>query len=91
MLIPRDKTNISDSPEARKGIVIEIKQIEKRKRNEKDKKFTDRINNEIENALSQIERNEYYKELMVNEIETENIIKLAIVFVGKKPYINKLL
>jgi hypothetical protein len=82
ILIPHDKT--------KNGIVIEIKQIEKQKENEEDKKFRERINNKIENALSQIDRNEYYTELIVNKIKPENIIKLAIVFVGKKPYINKL-
>ena len=82
MLIPLDKT--------KKGIVIEIKRIEKQKTDEKDKKFTEKVNNEIGKALAQIERNEYHKELIINEIKHENIIKLAIVFVGKKPYINKL-
>ena len=82
MLIPHDKT--------KNGVIMEIKQIEKQKENEEDKKFRERINNKIENALTQIERNEYYSELIVNKIKPENIIKLAIVFVGKKPYINKL-
>ena len=82
MLIPHDKT--------KNGIVIEIKQIEKQKENEKDNKFRERINNKIKDALSQIDRNEYYTELIVSKIKPENIIKLAIVFAGKKPYINNL-
>ena len=90
MLIPQDKTNISTSLNAKNGIVIEIKQIEKQKENEDDKKFSERVNNKIDDAMSQIDRNEYYAELIVNQIKPENIIKLAIVFVGKKPYINKL-
>ncbi len=82
MLIPHDKI--------KNGVVIEIKQIEKQQENEDDKKFKERINNKIENALFQIDRNEYYTELIANKIKPENIIKLAIVFVGKRPYINKL-
>ena len=78
MLIPHDKT--------KNGVVIEIKQ----KINEENKKFITRINNEIKNALTQIDRNEYYKELIINKIRPENVIKLAIVFVGKEPYITKL-
>jgi len=82
LLIPHDK--------AKNGIVIEIKTIEKQKETESDEKFRARINNSIENAVRQIERNEYYKELIINKIKPKNIIKLAIVFAGKEPYINKL-
>ena len=82
LLIPYDRT--------KKGIVIEIKQIEKQKEKEKNSKFKDRINNSIEKALNQIDKNEYYKELIINKIKSENIIKLAIVFAGKNPYINKI-
>ena len=80
MLIPHDKS--------KNGVVIEIKSIEKLKDNEKKIEFTQRINNEIEKALSQIDKNEYYKELIINKVKPENIIKLAIVFAGKEPYIN---
>ena len=87
MLIPHDKT--------KKGVVIEIKQIkgqeEGKKESEKDDIFKEKINNKIDEALKQIDDNEYYKELIVNKIKPENIIKLAIVFVGKKPYMTKLL
>ncbi len=81
MLIPYEKKQ--------NGIVIEIKQIEKQKINEKDDKFQKRINNMLDKALAQIEKNEYYTELITNKIKPENIIKLPIVFAGKKPYINK--
>jgi len=80
LLIPHDKT--------KKGVVIEIKTIEKQKEAEGDDKFKARINNSIENVLRQIERNEYYKELIVNKIDAEDIVKLAIVFAGKEPYVN---
>jgi hypothetical protein len=79
MLIPHDKT--------KNGVVIEIKQMEKRKINEKKNNFNKRINNEIKNALAQIDINEYYTELIINKIKPENIIKLPIVFAGKEPYI----
>ena len=81
LLIPYDKTE--------KGIVIEIKTIEKQKTTETDDKFRARINNSMENAIKQIDKNEYYKELIINKIKPEKIIKLAIVFAGKKPYINQ--
>ena len=79
MLIPHDKSKY--------GVVIEIKQIEKQKKTEKDDKFRERINDNIKNALSQINRNKYYKELIDNKIEHKKIIKLPIVFAGKEPYI----
>ena len=79
MLIPHDKS--------KNGVIIEIKQIEKQKKTEKDDKFRIRINDNIKNALSQIDRNKYYKELIDNKIEHEKIIKLPIVFAGKEPYI----
>jgi len=80
MLIPYDKK--------RNGIIIEIKSVEKQQENEDNGNFTKRINNEIDSALNQIDKNEYYKELIVNKIKPDNIIKLAIIFAGKVPYIN---
>ncbi|PIE78381.1 MAG: hypothetical protein CSA15_08055, partial [Candidatus Delongbacteria bacterium] len=80
MLIPNDKTAY--------GIVIEIKSVEKRKPKESDSKFIDRINKSINEALQQIETNKYYSEILENDIKPEKIIKLAIVFAGKAPYIN---
>ena len=81
LLIPRDK-KLS-------GIVIEFKIIEKRKNSEKDEKiFHKRINKSIEKALYQINKNQYYLELLDNKIPEKNIIKVSIVFAGKKPYVN---
>ncbi len=81
LLIPRDK-KLS-------GIVIEFKIIEKRKNNEKDEKiFHKRINKSLEKALYQINKNQYYLELLDNKIPEKNIIKVSIVFAGKKPYVN---
>jgi len=74
MLIPHDKSRF--------GIVIEIKQIE-RKDNEEDSNFSKRINRKLKEATNQIENNKYYKELIDNKID--NIIKLPIVFAGKEP------
>jgi hypothetical protein len=81
MLIPHDKT--------KNGVVIEIKSIDKQKKNEDNKKIIKRIDEEIESALNQIERNKYYKELLANKIPLERIIKVPIVFAGKEPYIIK--
>ena len=81
MLIPHDKF--------KNGIVIEIKQIKKQRASENENKFYKRINSARERALNQIEKNTYYKELIINKIKPENIIKLAIVFAGKKPYVTK--
>ncbi|PIE86186.1 MAG: hypothetical protein CSA05_01920 [Bacteroidia bacterium] len=80
MLIPNDKTAY--------GIVIEIKSVEKRKPNEEDKQFTNRIKKSINEALQQIETNKYYSEILENGIKAEKIIKLVIIFAGKEPYIN---
>ncbi len=80
MLIPHDKS--------KNGVVIEIKQIEKQKDNENNTGFSKRINKMIKIASSQIDKNQYYKELIENKIRLENIIKIPIVFAGKKPYIT---
>jgi len=76
MLIPHDHSKF--------GIVIEIKQIA-RKKDETDEKYYERINAKITEASMQIVQNKYYKELIDNKIE--NIIKLPIVFAEKEPYI----
>ena len=82
MLIPYDKS--------KNGIVIEIKRIEKERKTEKNtNKFKERINKELNEALQQIDINEYYTELLDNKIKPENIIKLGIVFAGKTPYVKK--
>ncbi len=80
MLIPHDKT--------RYGVVIEIKQIRNQQENENKGDFIKRINEQIETATKQIDRNKYYKELIDNKIESEKIIKIPIVFAGKEPYIT---
>lgn len=77
MLIPHDKS--------RYGIVIEIKQINRDDKENNDA-FIARIENKINEALNQIEKNKYYKELIDNKIT--NIIRLPIVFAGKVPYIR---
>lgn len=80
MLIPRDKS--------KNGVVIEIKQIEKQLQNEKNNEFVKRINNELNSASNQIDRNKYYKELIDSKIELDKIIKIPIVFAGKEPFIT---
>ncbi len=77
LLIPHDKSKY--------GIVIEIKQIV---REEKDDNisFNTKIDNKLNEAKNQIDRNKYYMELIDNKIT--KIIKLPIVFAGKEPYIT---
>ncbi|RMG81462.1 MAG: AAA family ATPase, partial [Bacteroidetes bacterium] len=77
LLIPHD-------PE-RYGVVIEIKQIQ-RKEKEKKASFIQRINRELNTALAQIEHNRYYQELLDHKVK--KIIKLPIVFSGKEPFIT---
>jgi len=76
MLVPHNKENF--------GIVIEIKQIQ-RKKEESESDFQSRINQKLEQARNQIEINEYYKELTENNIT--NILKIPIVFGSKIPYV----
>ena len=80
MLVPHDKAN--------NGVVLEIKQIEKQKNNESKLNFVKRINKNINLASSQIDKNQYYKELIENKIRLDCIIKVPIVFAGKEPYIT---
>jgi hypothetical protein len=82
MLIPYNKNS--------NGIIIEIKSIEKQQENEEKQAFTQRINQEIDLALQQIEKKEYFKELLANKITPGKIIRLAIIFAGKVPYITRL-
>lgn len=77
LLIPHDRE--------RYGIVIEIKQL-KPIAKEAELDLCHRINDKLQEALDQINRNQYYKELMEHNVA--NIIKLPIVFVGKVPYIT---
>ena len=76
-MIPRDKTQF--------GVVIEIKQLDIK---ESDKNLSDKINQKLQEAAIQIEQKEYYKELVEHKIA--HIIKVPIVFVGKKAYVNKI-
>ena len=82
MLVPRGHASLQN------GVIIEIKQIKKQRKNEIEKDFIKRINKQIELAKNQINKNKYYKELIDNKIEIDNIIKVPIVFAGKEPYIN---
>ncbi len=77
LLIPHDKTKF--------GVVIEIKQIVK-KTDETAEQLTIRINAKIEEAKQQIDRNNYFMELIDNKVS--KIIKLPIVFAGKEPFIT---
>ncbi len=81
MLIPNDKD--------KNGVVIEIKSIEKQKANESDADFANRINTALKNARRQIERNQYQNELLAHKISEDKIVKVAIVFAGKLPYVNE--
>ncbi len=82
ILIPYDKKN--------NGIILEIKYIENQKDTEEYTDFTDRINRKINEALQQIERKKYYKELIANKIEQIKIIRVPIVFAGKEPYVMEI-
>ena len=70
------------------GIIIEIKSIENRKENEEKGDFQNRINDAIIKAENQIDIKEYDKELKAGKVK--NIIKLAIVFAGKKPFVKSI-
>ena len=80
LLIPHDKT--------KNGVVIEIKQIKKQQSNETKIEFNKRINEQIELAINQIDKNKYYKELVDSKLNESQIIKVPIVFAGKVPYIT---
>jgi hypothetical protein len=71
------------------GVVIEIKRTEGRKEGEDEAAFRSRIEKLLEEAYRQIERNEYYKELEANGLSDDRIVKVAIVFAGKVPYVYK--
>ncbi len=82
MLIPIVKTRHGVSQH---GVVIEIKQLNVKTGHSISQQ---EINKEIKAALTQIDKNNYYKELIDNKVEEEKIIKLPIIFVGKEPYIT---
>jgi len=80
MLIPHDRS--------KKGIVMELKQIQAQKATESETEFAARVNKHLNLALLQIENNKYCKELIDCNIKEANIIKLPIVFAGKEPYVQ---
>jgi len=82
MLIPIVKTRHGVSQH---GVVIEIKQLNVKTGHSISQQ---EINKEIKAALTQIDKNNYYKELIDNKVDKEKIIKLPIIFVGKEPYIT---
>lgn len=61
------------------GIVIEIKAMEKDTTQKQ-------IDSKLEEALGQIEKNEYYQELIAHDIPKR--IEIAMVFAGKKVYMQ---
>ncbi len=44
-------------------------------------------NDQLKEAANQINKNKYYKELLDIGIPEENIVKTAIVFAGKEPFL----
>jgi len=79
LMIPHDKSQ--------RGIVIEFKHTEAQQSKETNEQFTERINLHIAEALLQMERNHYYHELLAHALPMEQIVKVAIVFAGKMPYV----
>ena len=71
LLLPRDNSHY--------GIVIEIKQMDKNSQQQT-------IDKELTEALHQIVKNKYYKELLVHQVS--NRIEIAMVFVGKEVYLK---
>ena len=66
LMLPKDKTKY--------GVIIEIKAV--------DKETTEnQIQVKLKEALNQIERNEYYKELVAHQIPKR--VEIAVVFAGK--------
>ena len=72
-----------------KGILIEIKNTQKQADNETDEQFALRIQQLLEQGMKQIERRQYYKELLSKGLSENDIIKVVIVFAGKKPFVYK--
>jgi hypothetical protein len=79
LLLPKDKKML--------GIVMEIKQLENID-DEKEAATKKRINAKIKSARTQIQKNQYRKELEVAEVE--QILELPIIFLGKVPYVKEL-
>ena len=81
LLIPKERD--------KKGVVIEIKNIEKRREKETEEEFQTRVEKALQSALEQIEEKGYYRELYDYGLTDERILKLPIVFAGKQPFIGK--
>ncbi|MEM1325701.1 MAG: AAA family ATPase [Bacteroidota bacterium] len=71
MLLPKDKSQY--------GVLMELKQLEKEATEAK-------IQAALTDALSQIERNQYYQALQAQDISER--LDVAIVFVGKEVYLS---
>ena len=71
MLLPRDSSHY--------GIVMEIKQLDKDSQQQT-------IDKQLTEALHQITKNKYYKELLIHQVN--NRIEIAMVFVGKEVYMK---
>lgn len=71
LMLPKDKS--------RYGIIFEIKALSKKTTKEV-------IDNQLDKALSQIQKNEYYKELIAHDIPKR--IEIAVVFTGKKVFMK---
>ena len=71
LMLPKVKTKY--------GIVIEIKSMDK-------KSTQQQIDKQLDKALEQIKKNEYYKELLAHNIPKR--IEIAMVFTGKKVYMK---
>ncbi len=80
MLVPKET-------KGNNGVIIEIKRTEKQQENETDEEFNARVNDQLKEAANQINKNKYYKELLDTGIAEENIVKTAIVFAGKEPFL----
>lgn len=76
LLLPKNKS--------KNGVVMEIKQIEAKKKRESTKRFNERIDKNLKNAMAQIEDNQYYRELIDHGVV--DIVKLAVVFAGKEAF-----
>ncbi|MEM0991881.1 MAG: AAA family ATPase [Bacteroidota bacterium] len=72
LLLPKDKS--------RYGIIMELKQIQKKAATEAQ------IETALAAALAQIQNNQYYSELLAQDIAER--LEIAVVFVGKEAYLE---
>lgn len=71
LMLPKDKTKY--------GVLFELKVLGK-------KATKKEIDDQLDDALGQIEKNEYYKELIAQNVPKR--IEIAVVFVGKKVFMK---